>query len=35
MWLHHLVGGSTGPGYTLLHFDLQYKIHLAKNGHLR
>ena len=22
---HHVVGGSTGPGYGLMHFDLQEK----------
>ena len=32
MGLHHLVGGSTGPQYSLLHFDLQENIKQAKNN---
>ena len=34
MWLHYFVGGSTGPGCSLLRFDLQEKIKLAKVMHL-
>ena len=31
MGLHHHVGGSTGPGYSLLRFDLQEEKKLNKN----
>ena len=34
MRLHHLVGGSTGPGYGLFCFTKQEKIKLAKTKHL-
>ena len=32
--LHHQVGDSIGPGYRLLHFDLQEKMKLAKTTQL-
>ena len=31
MGRHHLVGGSTGPGYSLLCFDLQEKNEAGYN----
>ena len=34
MRLHHLVGGSTGLGFSLLRFDLHENIKLAKMTHL-
>ena len=34
MRLHHLVVGSTGPGYSLFRFTKQEKIKLAKTKHL-
>ena len=30
LWLRHLVGGSTGPAYSMLHFVQQEKMKLAK-----
>ena len=34
MGLHYLVGGSTGPGYSLLRFDSQEKMELANTTNL-
>ena len=34
MGVQHLVGGSTGPGYGTLCFDLQEKMEVAKTTHL-
>ena len=34
MKLHHFVGGSTGPKYSVMRFNLQEKIYLDKMTHL-
>ena len=32
LWLHQIVGGSTGPGYNLLDFHLIEKYQLKQTG---
>ena len=34
MGLHHLEGGSTGPGYSLLHINLKEEMKLVQMTHL-